>query len=112
MSKLIVDIKDGKVVPISELSDMDIKAIEVALHHQWHKTTDDDGKAISCSQEMADTTYKMMSLFEKLRKNDKGETVPETCKKCGGKIVVALKGEPVFICKDCGEYYGTLPFKR
>ena len=39
-------------------------------------------------------------LFEKLRKNDKGETVPETCKKCGGKIVVALKGEPVFICKD------------
>lgn len=68
MSKLIVDIKDSKVVPISELSDMDIKAIEVALHHQWHKTTDDDGKAISCSQEMADTTYKMMSLFEKLRK--------------------------------------------
>lgn len=50
-------------------------------------------------------------LFEKLRKNDKGETVPETCKKCGGKIVVALKGEPVFICKNCGEYYGTLPFK-
>ena len=50
-------------------------------------------------------------MFEKLRKNDKGETVPETCKKCGGKIVVALKGEPVFICKDCGEYYGTLPFK-
>ena len=71
MSKLIVNMEDGEIVPISELNDMDIKAIEVALHHQWHKTTDDNGKAISCSQEMADTTYKMMSLFEKLRKESK-----------------------------------------
>lgn len=70
MSKLIVNMEDGKIVPICELSNMDIKAIEVALHHQWHKTTDDNGKAISCSQEMADTTYKMMSLFEKLRKEN------------------------------------------
>ena len=68
MSKLIVNMEDGEIVPISELNDMDIKTIKGALHHQWHKTTDDNGKAISCSQEMADTTYKMMSLFEKLRK--------------------------------------------
>lgn len=71
MSKFIVDMKEGKLVPICELSDIDIKAIEVALYHQWHKTTDDDGKAISCSQEMADATYKMMSLFEKLRKESR-----------------------------------------
>ena len=67
MSKLIVNMTEGKIIPICELSDMDIKAIEVALHHQWHNTTDDDGNAISCSQEMADTTYKLMSLFEKLK---------------------------------------------
>ena len=66
MSKLIVDMTDGKIVPICELSDLDIKAISVALHHQWHNTTDDDAKAITCSQEMADTTYKMLSLFEKI----------------------------------------------
>ncbi len=34
MSKLIVNMEDGEIVPISELNDMDIKAIEVALHHQ------------------------------------------------------------------------------
>ena len=43
-------------------------------------------------------------------KNDKGELVPETCDKCGGKIVVQIHGEPVYICKECGKYFGTMPF--
>jgi ribosomal protein S18 acetylase RimI-like enzyme len=38
--------------------------------------------------------------------------VPEKCKKCGGDIKVYLRGEPVYLCADCGEYYGTVPFKE
>lgn len=34
MSKLIVNMEKGKLAPICELSNMDIKAIEVALRHQ------------------------------------------------------------------------------
>ena len=47
---------------------------------------------------------------QKVVKNDKGEIVPETCDKCGGKVVVQIHGEPVYICKDCGKYFGTVPF--
>ena len=46
----------------------------------------------------------------KQRKNDKGEIVPETCDKCGGKVVCQIHGEPVYVCKDCGKYFGTMPF--
>ena len=42
-------------------------------------------------------------------KNDKGELVPEICDKCGGKVVVQIHGEPVYVCKDCGKYFGTMP---
>lgn len=65
-SKMLVEINDGIVVPICELNDSEIKAIRVALHHQWYRTVDDNAKATTCSQEMADTTYKMLQLFEKL----------------------------------------------
>lgn len=47
---------------------------------------------------------------KKVVKNDKGEVVPDTCDKCGGEVVVQIHGEPVYICKDCGKYFGTLPF--
>ena len=43
-------------------------------------------------------------------KNDEGELVPETCDKCGGKVVCQIHGEPVYVCKDCGKYFGTMPF--
>lgn len=71
MGKIIAEMVDGKIVPICELTDFDIKAISVALYHQWHNTTDDNAKAVTCSQEMADTTYRMKELFEKLRKENK-----------------------------------------
>ena len=48
----------------------------------------------------------------KLRKNDKGETVPEICPKCGGKIGVFLQGEPIFKCTKCGAYFGVVPFSK
>ena len=53
------------------------------------------------------------SIYEgrkKVIKNDKGEVVPEKCDKCGGDVVVQIHGEPIYICKDCGKYFGTMPF--
>ena len=47
---------------------------------------------------------------KRLRKNDKGETVPEKCERCGGDVVVKISGEPVFVCPKCGKYYGVVPF--
>ena len=45
------------------------------------------------------------------RINDKGESIPEVCDKCGSKVGLYLKGEPVWLCsnKDCNKYYGTPP---
>ena len=63
---MIVEMENGKVIPVCELSDLEIKAIRVALYHQWRNTTDDDGHAITCSQEIADATYKALQSFEKL----------------------------------------------
>ena len=35
---------------------------------------------------------------------------PAKCRKCGSpNIGVFIKGEPIFLCKDCGEYNGTVP---
>ena len=46
--------------------------------------------------------------------NDKGDKVPKTCPKCGSKVGVFFRGEPVFLCtnKDCEKYFGTVPFKE
>lgn len=48
---------------------------------------------------------------KKVVKNDKGEVVPEFCKKCGEKVGLYIQGEPIYKCSKCGEYYGTMPFK-
>lgn len=53
------------------------------------------------------------SIYEgkkKTVKNDKGEVVPDKCDKCGGDVVLQIHGEPVYVCKDCGKYFGTMPF--
>lgn len=52
----------------------------------------------------------MLDESKKIIKNDKGDVVPEKCDKCGGKVVCQIHGEPVYICKDCGKYFGTMPF--
>ena len=56
-------------IKLPKISKLEAKAIKVALYHQWMKTTDDNGDAISCSQEIADATYKMLCLFDKLIKD-------------------------------------------
>lgn len=45
---------------------------------------------------------------------DKGEEVPKVCPKCGSKIGVFLKGEPVYLCtnKECNKFFGTIPFPK
>ena len=60
-------------IKLPKISRLEVKAIKVALYHQWLKITDDNGKAISCSQEMADATYKMLSLFDNLIKESDKE---------------------------------------
>lgn len=48
----------------------------------------------------------------KLRRNDKGESVPEICPDCGSKVGVFIQGEPIFKCtnKKCGRLFGIVPF--
>lgn len=48
------------------------------------------------------------------RVSDDGKPVPKTCPKCGAKIGLYLKGEPVWLCSNqkCGAYYGTVPMNE
>ena len=55
-------------IKLPKISRLEAKAIKVALYHQWFRITDVNGKATSCSQEMADATYRMLSLFDNLIK--------------------------------------------
>lgn len=47
---------------------------------------------------------------KKVIKNDEGKVVPEKCDKCGEDVVLQIHGEPVYVCKKCGKYFGTMPF--
>ena len=42
--------------------------------------------------------------------NDEGKEVPDKCTKCGGDIGVFIQGEPVYLCKNCKKYFGTVKF--
>ena len=54
------------------------------------------------------------SRKKKVVKNDEGKVVPDICPKCGSKVGVYIKGEPVYLCSNekCGEYFGTMPFSK
>lgn len=47
---------------------------------------------------------------KKVVRNDEGEIVPEKCPKCGEDIGVFIQGEPVYLCKNCKKYFGTVKF--
>ena len=65
-------------IKLPKISRLEAKAIKVALYHQWFRITDLNGKATSCSQEMADATYRMLYLFENLiKESDKGNEIKE-----------------------------------
>lgn len=42
--------------------------------------------------------------------DENGNKVPAKCPKCGADVGVYIKGEPVFLCSECGEYLGTVKF--
>ena len=65
-------------IKLPKISRLEAKAIKVALYHQWFRITDLNGKATSCSQEMADATYRMLSLFDNLiKESDKDNEIKE-----------------------------------
>ena len=69
---------DNYEIKLPKISRLEAKAIKVALYHQWLRVTDDNGIAISCSQEMAVATYRMLCLFENLiKESDKGNEIKE-----------------------------------
>jgi len=77
----------------------------------------DRGAPAFQSDDVGDEAWMRNHLYEKKKrkkvvKNDKGEVVPEFCKKCGGKVGTYICGEPIYKCSECGEYYGTMPFKK
>ena len=74
----VPELLDDEIKLPYKISRFEAKAIKLALHHEWIRDTDDNGKAISCSQEMADATYRMLSLFDKLIiESDKDEQSKE-----------------------------------
>ena len=74
----VPELLDDEIKLPYKISKLEAKAIKVALYHQWFRITDDNGKAISCSQKMADATYKMLSLFDKLiKESDKDNEIKE-----------------------------------
>ena len=69
---------DNDEIKLPKISRLEVKAINVALYHQWLKITDDNGIAISCSQEKADATYRMLCLFDNLiKESDKDNEIKE-----------------------------------
>ena len=44
-----------------------------------------------------------------IKETEDGKKVPKCCPKCGSKMTVQIKGEPVYICKN-GHYFGTVKF--
>lgn len=42
--------------------------------------------------------------------DEDGNKVPAKCPKCGSPVGVYIKGEPVFLCSECGEYLGVVKF--
>lgn len=50
------------------------------------------------------------TVLESKKAKDLG---PKVCSKCGSKnIRVFFQGEPIYKCKDCGKYLGTVPFNE
>lgn len=71
------------------------------------KTPDKKGSDILMGHSLRDF---LTEGNKKLIKNDKGKVVPKKCDKCGGKVVLQIHGEPVYLCKECGKYFGTMQF--
>lgn len=47
---------------------------------------------------------------KKVTRNDEGDIVPDKCPECGSPVGLYIKGEPVYLCSNCGKYFGGMPF--
>ena len=64
-----------------------------------------NGKKVERQVEWLMKDQKTLSINEASFINDKGDKVPKICPKCGSKVGVFLRGEPVYLCtnKECGK---------
>lgn len=71
-----------------------------------------NGKKVERQVEWLMKDQKTLSINEASFINDKGDKVPKICPKCGSKVGVFFRGEPVYLCtnKECGKYFGTVRF--
>lgn len=75
-----------------------------------YENDEEDMQKVSDKMIYNDNYGEISEAKKKTVKNDKGEVVPDKCDKCGGEVVVQIHGEPVYVCKKCGKYFGTMPF--
>lgn len=69
-------------------------------------------EGILFDRETGDEILKDFILNESYLEESKAKDhMPKECKKCHSKnIGTFFAGEPIYKCKDCGEYLGTVPF--
>lgn len=84
---------------------LDKKYIKIDKLYIYGKPLYQDEYQIVISKELDEST-----VLESKKVKDLG---PKVCSKCGSKnIGVFFQGEPIYKCKDCGEYLGTVPFNE
>ena len=123
---LVFDIKDGGENPntrdMKEYREKQIaKEMAIAEYGDYNyiRLTDNNfEQLISIFMELKEKVdekplIRINESYIEESKNDKGEEVPKVCPKCGSKIGVFLRGEPVFLCtsKECKKFFGVVPFK-
>lgn len=89
-----------------------VQPIRIALHHQWHKVTDDNGKAISCRQEIADATYEALQMFERLESDLKAKTTPPPTYEYYEKIKGGFNLRTIFYSKEQVEEFAITAGRR
>lgn len=84
---------------------LDKKYIKIDKLYIYGKPLYQDEYQIVISKELDES-----AVLESKKVKDLG---PKVCSKCGSKnIGVFFQGEPIYKCKDCGEYLGTVPFNE
>ena len=84
---------------------LDKKYIKIDKLYIYDKSLYQDEYQIVVSKGLDEST-----VLESKKAKDLG---PKVCSKCGSKnIGVFFQGEPIYKCKDCGKYLGTVPFNE
>lgn len=89
-----------------------VKSIRIALYHQHRKVTDDNGKAISCKQEIADATYEALKMFETLESLLEEKNVPLPTYEYYEKINGGFNLRTIFYNKEQVEEFAITAGRR